>query len=450
MSVIGCRASKARKCKKLGLSAPALTQLNNCSALDSFARELMRMPSQNRVWVAATIDTKSAEAEYLCGLLEKAALSVALADVSTSGNITNNARSSSSIVRISPVEIASYHTQGKNAVFTGDRGSAVAAMTEAFERFVQLRDDIGAMLGIGGSGGTALISRGMRALPIGVPKLIVSTMASGNVSGYVGPSDITMMYSVTDMAGLNRISRRVLGNAAYAVAGMMSHSIPPQEQERPALGLTMFGVTTPCVQQISMLLNSRFDCLVFHATGTGGQSMEKLLDDGYIGGVLDITTTEVCDHLMGGVLPCTSDRFGAVARTRAPYLGSCGALDMVNFAAPETVPERYRGRNFYPHNPQITLMRTTIEENIRQARWIAERLNRCEGRVIFLLPMGGVSALDAPGKSFWDPAADAALFETLASGLRQTERRKLVRVPCHINDPLFAETAVKEFLAIAN
>jgi uncharacterized protein (UPF0261 family) len=212
----------------------------------------------------------------------------------------------------------------------------------------------------------------------------------------------------------------------------------------------MFGVTTPCVQQISKLLASRFDCLVFHATGTGGQSMEKLLDDGYISGLLDITTTEVCDHLMGGVLACTDDRFGAVARTRAPYVGSSGALDMVNFAAPETVPERYRGRKFYPHNPQITLMRTTVEENIRQAQWIAERLNRCEGEVRFLLPMGGVSALDAPGKAFWDPAADAALFETLASELRQTERRKLVRVPCHINDPLFAETAVKEFLAIAN
>jgi uncharacterized protein (UPF0261 family) len=408
------------------------------------------MPSsQKRVWVAATLDTKSDEAEYLCGLLETAGLAVALADLSTSGNPAITVRSTKGCLRLSPAEIADHHPQGKNAVFTGDRGSAIAAMTEAFARFVQTRDDIGAMLGIGGSGGTALISRGMRALPIGVPKLMVSTMASGNVAAYVGPSDITMMYSVTDMAGLNRISRRVLGNAAHAVAGMMLRTVPPQDLERPALGLTMFGVTTPCVQQISRLLNSRFDCLVFHATGTGGQSMEKLLDDGYISGVLDITTTEVCDHLMGGVLPCTDDRFGAVARTRAPYVGSCGALDMVNFAAPETLPERYRGRKFYPHNPQITLMRTTVEENIQQARWIAERLNRCEGEVRFLLPMGGVSALDAPGQAFWDLAADAALFDTLASEFRQTEHRKLVRVPCHINDSLFAETAVKEFFAIS-
>ena len=407
------------------------------------------MSSQKRAWVVATLDTKLDEAEYLCGLLEAAGVAVALADLSTSGSPAIIARPTTSYVQVSAEEIAAHHAHGKGAVFTGDRGSAIAAMTEAFERFVQTRDDIGAMLGIGGSGGTALISRAMRALPIGVPKLMVSTMASGNVAGYVGPSDITMMYSVTDMAGLNRISRRVLGNAAHAVAGMMLHPIPPQEQERPALGLTMFGVTTPCVQQISKVLTSNFDCLVFHATGTGGQSMEKLLDDGYISSVLDITTTEVCDHLFGGVLACTDDRFGAVARTRAPYVGSCGALDMVNFAAPETVPERYRGRKFYPHNPQITLMRTTVEENIRQAHWIAERLNRCEGEVRFLLPMGGVSALDAPGQAFWAPDADAALFNTLASELQQTDHRKLVRVPCHINDALFAQTAVNEFLAIA-
>lgn len=408
------------------------------------------MPSQKRAWVAATLDTKNDEANYLCRLLTEMGLAVGLADVSTSVSDTATVHGTSGVLRISSSEIAGHHPQGTNAVFTGDRGSAVAAMTDAFERFVQTRDDIGAMLGIGGSGGTALITRAMRALPVGVPKLMVSTMASGNVSGYVGPADIMMMYSVTDMAGLNRISRRVLGNAAHAVAGMMSHSIPPLEQERPALGMTMFGVTTPCVQRICKLLSSRFDCLVFHATGTGGQSMEKLLDDGYISGVLDITTTEVCDHLMGGLLPCTTDRFGAVARTRAPYVGSCGALDMVNFAAPETVPERYRARKLYPHNSQITLMRTTVEENIQQARWIAERLNRCDGEVRFLLPLEGVSALDSPGEAFWDPEADAALFGTLASELRQTERRKLVRVPCHINDPLFAETAVKEFLAIAN
>jgi uncharacterized protein (UPF0261 family) len=179
---------------------------------------------------------------------------------------------------------------------------------------------------------------------------------------------------------------------------MMLHAIPQRQHERPGVGITMFGVTTPCVEQLVRSLTPQYECLVFHATGTGGQSMEKLLDDANISGVLDITTTEVCDYLFGGILACTSDRFGAVARSRSPYVGSCGALDMVNFGEPETVPQKYRGRKLYAHNPQITLMRTTVEENIQQARWIAARLNQCEGEVRFLVPMGGVSALDAPGQ----------------------------------------------------
>jgi uncharacterized protein (UPF0261 family) len=409
------------------------------------------MAARDRAWVAVTLDTKGAEAEYVCGLLEAAGLPVTLADLSTSGKAPRPvADSPSDRVLIGPADIAALDPQAQRSVFTSDRGLAIAAMSNAFERFMRERDDVGGMLGLGGSGGTALIARAMRALPIGVPKVMVSTMASGNVAGYVGACDITMAYSVTDMAGLNRISRVVLGNAAHALAGMMLHPIRhPQIEERSAVGLTMFGVTTPCVQQIYQRLSSSFDCLVFHATGTGGQSMEKLLDDGQITGVIDITTTEVCDYLFGGVLACTEDRFGAVARTRAPYLGSCGALDMVNFGAPETVPERYRGRKFYPHNPQITLMRTSVEDNVRQGRWIAGRLNRCKGKVLFLLPTGGVSALDAPGQAFFDPAADAALFDTLVAEFRPTDHRRLVRVPYHINDPRFAEIAAEGFLTIA-
>jgi len=406
-----------------------------------------------RKWacVVATLDTKLDEAEYVCALLEATGLPVTLADLSTkSPDASRATQLTPGRMLVSAAEIAAHHPLGESAVFCGDRGTAIAAMTQAFERFVKAQDGLGGMLGLGGSGGTAMITRAMRAVPIGVPKVMVSTMASGNVAGYVGASDITMVYSVTDVAGLNRISRRVLGNAAHALAGMMLHTLPQPEREHPALGLTMFGVTTPCVQQMVGLLGPRFDCLVFHATGTGGQSMEKLLEDGHICGVLDITTTEVCDYLFGGVLACTEDRFGAVARSRAPYLGSCGALDMVNFGAPETVPQHYRGRKLYPHNPQITLMRTTVEENIRQGRWIAERLNQCEGEVRFLLPMGGVSALDAPGQPFWDPAADAALFDTLATELRQSDRRKLMRVPYHINDPQFAQAGVEEFLKIVN
>ena len=229
-------------------------------------------------------------------------------------------------------------------------------MAMAFERFLSQQQDVGALLGLGGSGGTALITPAMRALPIGVPKLMVSTMASGNVAAYVGSSDITMMYSVTDVAGLNRISRRVLANAAGAIAGAYREALNRQQaDDRPAVGITMFGVTTPCVQQVTRLLEVDHDCVVFHATGTGGRSMEKLLDSGLFSGLLDLTTTEVCDFLFGGVLACTEDRFGAVARTQAPYVGSCGALDMVEF----------RGDG---HRPGVTAADAHCTRTIRRSR----------------------------------------------------------------------------------
>ena len=401
--------------------------------------------SNQQVFVAATYDTKGQEAEYVVNLLKREGLDVVSVDVSTTG--------AASTAQVQARDVAASHPGGADAVFTGDRGTAIAAMALAFERYVASHAGIGAMLGLGGSGGTALITPAMRALPIGTPKVMVSTMASGNVAPYVGPSDIAMMYSVTDVAGLNRISRRVLANAAGAIAGAhrmaAASTAAGDDDSRPAVGITMFGVTTACVQQVTPLLESRYDCLVFHATGTGGQSMEKLLDSGLLAGVLDLTTTEVCDLLFGGVLACTEDRLGAVARTGAPYVGSCGALDMVNFGGMDTVPERYQGRTFYPHNPQVTLMRTTAEENARQGEWIAAKLNQCNGPVRFLIPEGGVSALDAPGQAFWDPEADAALFAALEKHVVQTPERRLVRVPCHINDPLFARTAVDQFLEIA-
>ncbi|WP_447920633.1 Tm-1-like ATP-binding domain-containing protein [Achromobacter aegrifaciens] len=398
--------------------------------------------SNRRVYVAATYDTKGHEAEYVMDLLRRDGLDSVSVDVSTTG--------AASAAQVQASEVAASHPEGAVAVFTGDRGTAIAAMALAFERYAAGNAGIGALLGLGGSGGTALITPAMRALAIGTPKLMVSTMASGNVAPYVGPSDIAMMYSVTDVAGLNHISRRVLANAAGAIGGAFKQAASAAADDgRPAVGITMFGVTTACVQQVTPLLESRYDCLVFHATGTGGQSMEKLLDSHLLGGVLDLTTTEVCDFLFGGVLACTEDRFGAVARSGLPYVGSCGALDMVNFGGMDTVPERYRGRKFYPHNPQVTLMRTTVEENTRQGEWIAARLNQCQGPVRFLIPEGGVSALDAPGQAFWDPEADAALFAALEAHLVQTADRRLVRVPCHINDPLFAQTAVDHFLEIA-
>jgi uncharacterized protein (UPF0261 family) len=204
-------------------------------------------------------------------------------------------------------------------------------------------------------------------------------------------------------------------------------------------------VTTPAVQKIAAELRDDFECLVFHATGVGGRSMEKLVETGQLAGVIDLTTTEVCDLLMGGVFPATEDRFGAIIRTRIPYVGSAGALDMVNFGAPDTIAERYRGRKFHVHNPQVTLMRTTPEENERMGRWIGERLNQMDGPVRFFIPEGGVSALDAPGQPFWDPEADAALFRALERTVRQTSNRQLIRVRKNINDPELASTIVSAF-----
>ena len=393
-----------------------------------------------RAYVIGTCDTKGPELAYIKGLLEAAGVPSVLVDVGI--------RSDGGAADVSPREVAACHPGGA-AVFSDDRGAAIAAMAEALTAFLATRD-VGGAIGAGGSGGTALISPALRALPVGVPKVLVSTVASGNVGPYVGPADICMMYSVTDVQGLNSISRRVLGNAAHALAGMMRHAIPPApEPAKPALGLTMFGVTTPCVQKVAAALEADYDCLVFHATGTGGQSMEKLVDSGLIAGVIDVTTTEVCDLLMGGVFSAGDDRLGAIIRTGVPYVGSCGALDMVNFGAMDSVPERYRGRNLYVHNPQVTLMRTTPEENVRMAEWIALRLNRMPGPVRFFLPEGGVSLLDAPGQPFHDPVADAALFDTLEAKVVASATRRLIRLPGNLNDPAFASALVAAFREIA-
>jgi uncharacterized protein (UPF0261 family) len=386
-------------------------------------------------YVVGTFDTKGAELRYAAERLRAAGAGVVTVDVSTQRG------AESGPVDVTPDEVAAHHPDGAGAVFTGDRGSAVAAMAVALERFLQSRSDVGGVLGLGGSGGTALVTPAMRALPVGVGKIMVSTVASGNVAPYVDAADVAMWYSVTDVAGLNRISRHVIGNAAHALAGIVTHEIPAA-QDRPAVGLTMFGVTTPCVMAVTERLGDGVDPLVFHATGTGGRAMEKLVDDGLVGSVLDITTTEVCDMVVGGVFPATDDRLGAIARTGVPYVGSCGALDMVNFGARSTVPAQFADRNLYEHNPQITLLRTTPDECVQIARFLARKLNACEGQVRFLLPTGGVSALDAPGQAFWDPEADEALFATLEAAVVQTDERRVVRLPHHVNDPEFADALV--------
>jgi uncharacterized protein (UPF0261 family)/ABC-type branched-subunit amino acid transport system ATPase component len=396
------------------------------------------------VLVVGTLDTKGTELRFIRDIIAESGLRTRLVDVSTSGR--------QSSCDVSAQEIALNHGRGGAAVFGADRGAAVTAMADAFANWLRRQGNVAGVISAGGSGAASLVAPGLRALPIGVPKLIISSVASGDVGPYVGPADITMMYSVTDVQGLNSISRAVLSNGANAVAGMVKARFDQREaRERaastglPSIGITMFGVTTPAVQKIAADLRNDFECLVFHATGTGGRSMEKLLDSGQIAGVIDLTTTEICDLLMGGVFPATDDRLGAIIRSRLPYVGSVGALDMVNFGAPDTIPERYRGRKFHVHNPQVTLMRTTAEENERMGRWIGERLNQMDGVVRFFLPEGGVSALDARGQPFWDPDADAALFRTLERTVRQTGNRQLIRVKQNINDPEFASTIVSAF-----
>jgi uncharacterized protein (UPF0261 family)/ABC-type branched-subunit amino acid transport system ATPase component len=388
-------------------------------------------------YIAGTFDTKGRELFYLRSCLEKLGLRTVTVDLATSG------KPSSAMVH--PREVARHHPKGESAVFTGDRGSAVSEMALAFEHFVAGRRDLGGLISAGGSGGTALATQAMRRLPIGIPKVMVSTVASGDVKPYVGPSDICMMYSVTDISGINRISEKVLANAAHALAGMIAYSKKDKTEEKPALGLTMFGLTTACVQAVCKQLEARYDCIVFHATGTGGQSMEKLVDSGLISGVLDVTTTEIADEMVGGVLTAGPTRMDVFAKKPISYVGSCGALDMVNFWAMETVPAHFRDRVLYKHNTNVTLMRTTPEENVRIGRFIADKLNRMQGPVRFLIPEGGVSGLDAPGKPFWDPAADRALFDAITQGFRSTPARKLVRLPNHINDRAFAEALVANF-----
>jgi len=414
-------------------------------------RPLLPLPFAERfgriALVVGTFDTKGEELRFIRDRLRAYGVPVRTVDLSTSGKPSR--------CDVTPLQVAAMHPGGSLAVFSDDRGAAVTAMAEAFARWIERERGIGGIISAGGSGGTTLASAGMRRLPLGMPKIMVSTVASGQVAQYVGVSDIMMLYSVADVQGVNAITEQVLGNAAHALAGMIAASPTPEQREarrrvaKPAIGLTMFGVTTPAVQGITHRLEADFDCLVFHATGTGGRSMESLADSGLLAGFLDITTTEVADMLVGGVFPCDADRFGAAIRTGLPWVGSVGALDMVNFGPRETVPERFRGRRFVVHNPSVTLMRTTPSENAEIGEWIGRRLNLMEGPVRLLLPEGGVSALDAQGKPFHDPEADAALFQALERTVLVTARRRVERIRGNINDDAFIMAATAAFLSVA-
>lgn len=394
------------------------------------------------VYVCGTLDTKGEELRYMRDIIKAAGVRTQLVDLSTSGKPSG--------AEVPPNAVAAMHPRGSTSVFTGDRGTAVAGMTLAFERWVNSRRDIAGVVSAGGSGGTALVSPGFRSLPVGVPKMIVSTVASGNTEAYVGASDMIMMHSVADVQGINSITREVLQNAAEAVAAMAKARTRPLEavSDKPALGMTMFGVTTPCISQISEQLSDSYDCLVFHATGTGGRALEKLMSSGQLSAVLDLTTTEIADWAAGGVFAAHDDRMDVFANSGKAYIGACGALDMVNFNAPDTVPERYKGRLFYEHNPQVTLMRTTIQECQKIGHFIGEKLNQMNGPVRFYLNEGGVSMIDAPGQAFWDPIADEALFKTIEDVVHQTSQRQLIRVPHNINDPAFTDLVVRTFRSL--
>ncbi|MBE1282119.1 MAG: ATP-binding cassette domain-containing protein [Rhodobacteraceae bacterium] len=395
------------------------------------------------VLVAGTMDTKARELTFIRDILRKQGLNVRTVDLST--------REGFSAADFPAHEIAASGRRGRG--MGTDRGQSVAAMSEAFRNWISRRNDIAGIISAGGSGGTALATPAMRELPVGVPKVMISTVAAGDVGPYVSGSDITMINAVADIQGLNRITRQVLANGANALGGMVRDREREPDNagfsDKPVLGLTMFGITTPCVTHLTEALDASYECLVFHATGSGGRSMEALAEHGIIGTILDITTTEIADMIAGGVLAADESRLDVLTQRRLPYLGSCGALDTVNFGAPETVPERFSGRVFYQHNPQVTLMRSTAEECREMGLWIGNKLNQMQGPVRFFLPEGGLSALDAPGQPFHDPVANEALFQALEEAVHETSERLLVRVPHHINSAAFAKEVTRQLETIA-
>jgi uncharacterized protein (UPF0261 family) len=330
-----------------------------------------------------------------------------------------------------------------------DRGPAVQAMARGAAEVVRrlhAEGRLDGILGVGGSGGSSIVAAAMQALPVGVPKLLVSTMASGDTRPYVGESDVAMLYSVVDISGINGLSERILTNAAAAIAGMAraSASFVTRLEHKPLIGATMFGVTTPCVTIARGWLEAHgYEVLVFHATGSGGRAMEALMASGFISGVLDVTTTELVDELVGGVLSAGPDRLEMAGRLGLPQVVSLGALDMCNFGPKDTVPERFRDRNLYVHNAAVTLMRTTEAECAELGRIIARKLNGATGPVSVFIPLGGVSMIATPGGPFHDPVADAALVRELRAALRPDI--EVVEMATDINDPAFA-TAMAERL----
>ncbi|CAN5654700.1 Tm-1-like ATP-binding domain-containing protein [soil metagenome] len=411
------------------------------------------MPEAKTILLIGTLDTKGHEYAYLRDLIKRRGHRTLVIDAS----VFDSATTAHAAQLIPDVDAAQVALAGGGDLMAlrerGDRNQALVTMTQgcvalARQWFAEGRFD--AVLGLGGSGGTALVTAVMRELPIGVPKVMVSTIASGDVGPYVGTADIVMLNSVVDIAGLNRVSRRVLTNAVGAVCGMVEQVLADEDAvaDRPLIAATMFGVTTPCVTRLRERLEAAgYEVLIFHATGNGGRAMEALIAGGLIAGVADVTTTEWSDELVGGMLGAGPHRLEAAAQQGVPQVVSCGALDMVNFSGPfDAIPARFKDRHFHIHNANVTLMRTTPEENAELGRIIAEKLNAATGPTTVLVPLRGVSALDREGASFYDPAADAALFDALRRHVH-TPPVELIELDLHINDPEFADALADHLLA---
>jgi uncharacterized protein (UPF0261 family) len=399
-----------------------------------------------------TLDTKGAEIAFLRERIRAAGRSVYVIDVGVLGTPAFTP----DIPREEVFEAAG--TTLAAVQQAGDRGRAIEAAARGVAKLVSYwfnYDNVHGVLAIGGSAGTTIGTAAMRALPFGIPKLMVSTLASGQVRPYVGVRDIMMMNSVVDLCGLNRISRTVLTNAADAMVGMLEEKhrygrnerLGVPDEGKPLVTATMFGVTTPCVEAARKAVEAAgYEVLVFHATGTGGMTMESFIGDGLISGVLDLTTTELADELVGGVLSAGRDRLTAAALRGVPQVISLGALDMVNFGPPETVPEKFRGRRFYQHNPTVTLMRTTPDENDQLGKEIAHKASAAKGPTAVLVPRRGVSAIDREGQPFWWPEADDALFQSLRTWM--SPHVELIELDLHINDPDFAQAAADTLLRL--
>ena len=403
----------------------------------------MKLRYQGSIILIGTLDTKGEEFSFLKQQLKAEGANPLVVDIGVLG-------APSFPPDVTREEIAGWAgTSLLELVRDKDRGRAVTAMAQgiaAWSRDQLAKEPPAGVLAIGGSAGTTIATAGMRQLPVGVPKVMVSTLASGDTRPYVGTSDICMMYSVADFTGLNRLTRIILGNATKAILGMSGLTLAGQEaggSQRPLLAATMFGVTTPCVNTARQLLETEgFELLVFHATGSGGQAMEQLVGDGFIEAVLDVTTTELADELVGGVLSAGPHRMEVAGRMGIPQVISVGALDMVNFGPLDSVPEKFRNRRLYQHNPTVTLMRTTSGENAQLGQIIAQKASAARGPVTIILPLRGVSAIDAPGQPFHDPEADRALFEAIRKAVHGNV--KVVDVDAHINDAVFAERLVAD------